>query len=81
MEVVEAYVEAAHGLLDGGADTLMVETIFRDTLNAKAALFAIEEVFEAEESGSCHDFWDHYGCEWTDSFRSGHGSVLYVSFA
>ncbi|MGI9263352.1 MAG: methionine synthase, partial [Gammaproteobacteria bacterium] len=39
-ELVEAYEEAARGLLDGGADLLMVETIF-DTLNAKAALFAI----------------------------------------
>src|SRR5690606_1674179 len=37
--------EAADGLIDGGADVLMVETIF-DTLNAKAALFAIEEVFD-----------------------------------
>ena len=41
-----AYREAADGLLDGGADVLMVETVF-DTLNAKAALFAIEEVFES----------------------------------
>ncbi|WP_242107705.1 homocysteine S-methyltransferase family protein [Luteimonas aquatica] len=41
-----AYREAADGLIDGGADTLMVETIF-DTLNAKAALFAIEEAFDA----------------------------------
>lgn len=41
----EAYYEQAEGLLDGGADVLMVETIF-DTLNAKAALFAIEELFE-----------------------------------
>lgn len=40
------YREAIEGLIDGGADTLMVETIF-DTLNAKAALFAIEEVFDA----------------------------------
>jgi len=40
------YREAASGLIDGGADVLMVETIF-DTLNAKAALFAIEEVFDA----------------------------------
>ncbi|MFH1806748.1 MAG: homocysteine S-methyltransferase family protein, partial [Pseudomonadota bacterium] len=40
-----AYKEAANGLLDGGADTLLVETIF-DTLNAKAALFAIDEVLE-----------------------------------
>ena len=42
----ETYREAIEGLIDGGADTLMVETIF-DTLNAKAALFAIEEVFDA----------------------------------
>jgi 5-methyltetrahydrofolate--homocysteine methyltransferase len=41
-----AYREAADGLIDGGADVLMVETIF-DTLNAKAALFAIEEAFDA----------------------------------
>ncbi|AVP96895.1 methionine synthase [Ahniella affigens] len=42
--LVTSYREATDGLLDGGADVLMVETIF-DTLNAKAALFAIEEVF------------------------------------
>lgn len=41
-----AYREATEGLIDGGADVLMVETVF-DTLNAKAALFAIAEVFEA----------------------------------
>jgi 5-methyltetrahydrofolate--homocysteine methyltransferase len=41
-----AYVEATNGLLDGGADLILVETIF-DTLNAKAALFAVDEVFEA----------------------------------
>lgn len=40
-----AYYEQARGLMDGGADVLLVETIF-DTLNAKAALFAIEELFE-----------------------------------
>ena len=45
-ELRVAYREAASGLIDGGADALMVETIF-DTLNAKAALFAIEEEFEA----------------------------------
>ena len=44
-ELVEDYTEAIRGLLDGGADILMVETIF-DTLNAKAALFAIERYFE-----------------------------------
>jgi len=46
-ELVESYAEAARGLLDGGADLLMVETIF-DTLNAKAALFAIERHFEQQ---------------------------------
>ena len=45
-ELVTAYTEAADGLIDGGADLLMVETVF-DTLNAKAALFALDEVFEA----------------------------------
>ncbi len=44
-ELVAGYTEAIRGLLDGGADILMVETIF-DTLNAKAALFAIEQYFE-----------------------------------
>jgi 5-methyltetrahydrofolate--homocysteine methyltransferase len=45
-ELADAYREAAAGLIDGGSDVLMVETIF-DTLNAKAALFAIEDVFQA----------------------------------
>ena len=43
----ETYAEAIEGLLEGGADLLIVETVF-DTLNAKAALFAIEETFEAQ---------------------------------
>jgi 5-methyltetrahydrofolate--homocysteine methyltransferase len=42
---VTAYTEQVKGLLDGGADLLLVETIF-DTLNAKAALFAIEQYFD-----------------------------------
>jgi 5-methyltetrahydrofolate--homocysteine methyltransferase len=44
-ELVEAYTEQAKGLYDGGADILLVETIF-DTLNAKAALYALIELFE-----------------------------------
>ncbi len=44
-EVYESYKEAAKGLLDGGADILLIETIF-DTLNAKAALFAIQDLLE-----------------------------------
>lgn len=44
-ELVKAYYEQAKGLVDGGSDLLLVETIF-DTLNAKAALFAIQTLFE-----------------------------------
>ena len=44
-ELRSAYEDAVEGLLEGGVDLLLVETIF-DTLNAKAALFAIEDVFE-----------------------------------
>jgi 5-methyltetrahydrofolate--homocysteine methyltransferase len=44
-QLVAAYLDAANGLVDGGADLLIVETIF-DTLNAKAAIFAIETLFE-----------------------------------
>jgi 5-methyltetrahydrofolate--homocysteine methyltransferase len=44
--LVTAYGEAARGLVEGGADTILIETIF-DTLNAKAAIYAVEEVFDA----------------------------------
>ena len=44
-ELVAAYSEQVRGLLDGGVDLLLVETIF-DTLNAKAAFFAIQQVFD-----------------------------------
>ncbi|MCE0732109.1 methionine synthase [Halomonas sp. G15] len=42
----ENYFEAAEALIEGGADLIMIETIF-DTLNAKAAIYALEELFEA----------------------------------
>ena len=44
-ELVAAYLSAARGLVEGGADLLVVETIF-DTLNAKAAIFALETLFD-----------------------------------
>ena len=44
-QLAEAYADAARGLLDGGVDILLVETIF-DTLNAKAAIFAVKSVLE-----------------------------------
>ena len=46
----QSYLEQALGLIEGGADVLLVETIF-DTLNAKAALFAIEQAFD--QTGEC----------------------------
>jgi len=44
-QLADAYAEAARGLVDGGADLLLVETIF-DTLNAKAAIFGIQRYFD-----------------------------------
>ncbi|MCX7106663.1 MAG: methionine synthase [Methylococcales bacterium] len=44
-DLVVAYTEATLGLIEGGADIILIETIF-DTLNAKAAIFAVEQVFE-----------------------------------
>ncbi len=43
--LVKDYAEATNGLMDGGADLILIETIF-DTLNAKAAIFAVQQVFE-----------------------------------
>ena len=43
-QLVEAYRDATRGLMDGGVDLLIIETIF-DTLNAKAAIFAVQDVF------------------------------------
>ena len=50
-QVVAAYTEQINALLDGGVDALLVETIF-DTLNAKAALFAIETIFDERGEAS-----------------------------
>jgi 5-methyltetrahydrofolate--homocysteine methyltransferase len=47
-ELVEIYSEATEGLIDGGADIILIETIF-DTLNAKAAIFAVKQVFDQHE--------------------------------
>jgi 5-methyltetrahydrofolate--homocysteine methyltransferase len=53
-ELRKTYRDAARGLIKGGADLLLIETIF-DTLNAKAAIYAAEEVFE--ELGERLPFW------------------------
>ncbi|OOY42715.1 homocysteine S-methyltransferase family protein, partial [Solemya velum gill symbiont] len=46
-ELVDVYVEAVRGLISGGVDLILIETIF-DTLNAKAAIFACQQVFEED---------------------------------
>ncbi|HEC16688.1 MAG TPA: methionine synthase [Sedimenticola sp.] len=46
-ELVRDYTEAARGLIQGGADILLIETVF-DTLNAKAAVFAVQQVFDED---------------------------------
>jgi 5-methyltetrahydrofolate--homocysteine methyltransferase len=47
-ELAEAYVESTRGLIEGGADIILIETIF-DTLNAKAAIFAVKQVFAEDD--------------------------------
>lgn len=47
-EVVAAYSEQLNGLIDGGVDIILIETVF-DTLNAKAAIYAVNEVFEQKQ--------------------------------
>ena len=51
-ELVEAYAEQARGLIEGGADMLLIETVF-DTLNAKAAGFAVLAGFRRDWASSC----------------------------
>lgn len=46
-ELVDAYQEAAHALIAGGVDILLIETVF-DTLNAKAAIFACHQIFQQD---------------------------------
>lgn len=48
-DLVGAYLEQARGLVDGGADILLIETVF-DTLNCKAALFALDLLFEEKKT-------------------------------
>ena len=47
-QLTKVYCEATRGLIEGGADIILIETIF-DTLNAKAAIFAVEQVFEEDK--------------------------------
>ena len=51
-QVLEAYKHQVRALIEGGCDILMIETIF-DSLNAKAAAVAVQEVFEEDATPAC----------------------------
>ena len=75
-QLVAAYTEAVHGLVEGGVDLLLVETIF-DTLNAKAALFAIDEYFEnARRAAADHHLGHDHRCLRAHAVGTDHGGVL-----
>ena len=82
-ELVIAYKEQVNGLVEGGSDLLLVETIF-DTLNAKAALYAINEIKE-ERRIDIPDYgeWYHHGCQWKNTFRTNCGGFqdFYESYS
>ena len=83
-EVVAAYYEQVKGLVEGGVDTLLIETIF-DTLNAKAAIFAIKKYFREYPTwgrGTAgNDQRYHYRCFRQNLERANPGSFLYFYHA
>ena len=80
-ELVEAYLEQARGLVDGGADVLLVETIF-DTLNAKAAIYALETLFEEHGPALAGDDLGHdHGRLRAHPVGAGHRGVLVLGAA
>jgi 5-methyltetrahydrofolate--homocysteine methyltransferase len=70
-QLVAAYKEQVEALLDGGVDILLVETIF-DTLNAKAAFYAIDEVFEERGTRTAHVQCHHHRCQRAHTQRPDH---------
>ena len=76
-QLVDAYTEQIRGLIDGGVDLLLIETIF-DTLNAKAAIYAIENYrFERMDKKITLDhLWNNHRCQWPHPFRANHRSFL-----
>ena len=75
-ELVAAYGEAMSALVEGGVDLLLVETVF-DTLNAKAALFAIDDVFRrARHAPAAHRLRDDHRRVGTHAVRADDRGVL-----
>ena len=74
--LVDAYTSQTRGLIEGGADTILIETVF-DTLNAKAAGFAVEQMFDAAwRRASHHDLGHHHRSLRPQSVRPDPGSLL-----
>ena len=71
MELVDAYAQATKGLIEGGADLIMIETIF-DTLNAKAAVLPLKCIRRIRRGIANHDFRHHYRCFRANSFRANY---------
>jgi 5-methyltetrahydrofolate--homocysteine methyltransferase len=77
-EAVDAYYEQIKGLVDGGIDLILIETIF-DTLNAKAAIFAVKKILSRHKAAgtSHHDQWHHHRCIGKNTEWANTGSILY----
>ena len=75
-ELVAAYSEVTRALIAGGVDMILIETMF-DTLNAKAALFAVRQVFdEVGERAADHRLGHDHRCLGPDVVGPDHGGVL-----
>ena len=80
-EVKAAFAEQVRGLIDGGVDLLLLET-FIDTLNLKAALVAIEEVFDEKgRAPAGHDLGDHHRPQRPHAVGPDHRGVLHLDRA
>lgn len=81
-DVAAAYTEQIKGLVDGGVDILLIETIF-DTLNAKAAIYAAKKIFQANRKGGIthNDQRYNHRCQWPYFKRTNTGSFLCFCYA
>ncbi len=73
-EVAAAYTEQIKGLIDGGVDLLLIETIF-DTLNAKAAVYAIQTYFRTANSSEAINEKEHSSSQQSSTFPSPSGRI------
>ena len=80
-QTVFAYYEQVRGLVDGGVDIILIETIF-DTLNSKAAIIAVQNYLnEKNLEISRNDFWNNSRSKRKDIIRTNGRSVLHFYFS